>query len=42
VLGDMHLLINIDDCFWTTSANVLTIKYNASSHNLLHVVCINI
>jgi hypothetical protein len=30
VLGDMHLLMNIDDSFLTTSANVLTIKYNAS------------
>jgi hypothetical protein len=28
--------------FLTTSANVLTIKYNASQHKLLHVVCINI
>jgi hypothetical protein len=39
VLGDMHLLMNIDDCFWTTSANVLTIKYNASQHKLLHACC---
>jgi hypothetical protein len=30
VLGDMHLLMNINYCFLTTSANVLTIKYNAS------------
>jgi hypothetical protein len=28
--------------FLTTSANVLAIKYNASQHKLLHVICINI
>jgi hypothetical protein len=37
VLEDMHLLIR--RLFLTTSANVLTIKYNASQHKLLHVVC---
>jgi uncharacterized membrane protein (DUF2068 family) len=33
----MHLLMNIDDCFLTTSANILTIKYNASQHKLLYM-----